>query len=195
MISNILLEKRLSMKVDDKTELKDKELDFNKQKYALDYPLPGRIPETEAQFKTSNKLNDLHDFVFSGKDSTKELDQFYSVNFEEEDKKVAKDPEMNCALTCGNRTLSDNRCNKDNVDNCNSTPQTQEEVRGHYSNFNKVEEEGNIDQNKYFYLVNNYKDEKLINGGNMERTYNGDSLTTGPIMGFDMAEPTTFMEY
>jgi hypothetical protein len=194
MINNVLLERQSIIDLKPKesdANSSDQEVDFNQDKKGINYPMPERA--LEGQFKTHDKGKDLYNYVFS-QNADNELDKYYSVDSGMQ-QKAALDPEMRCDAQCANRLRTDDKCNSKAIDFCNTTIPTQQEIRGHFSGFNKPECEGDIDQNKHVYLVNNYKDEKLINGGRVEKTFDGSGMTDGGIMAFDGSEPTSFMSY
>lgn len=165
MINNILLELKLLNKKNDKP-------DNNKpQMQDLDYPQPAReqqdtsmtsdlIPkDTPCDTNVQNlKMKELYDFVYD-KDAKPELNKFFEddIDFEKNNKNV---PEVRCADSLDANVST----------YCSSNLTSKEEITGHYSNFNKVQCEDEIDQTKGVYILKKYKNESDINGGKVPGT-------------------------
>ena len=141
LINNILVEKKIVVKELDLEE--DKLNGFDEEKdIDMDYPRPERnTPNT--------KMQELYDYVFD-KNASKDLDNYYKLE-NDIDANNNKDVEVKCADDCNNY--------------CNTTKPTHDELKAHYGNFNKLQCSDNLDQDKHVYVVNNYNDEKPMNGG------------------------------
>lgn len=151
LINNLLVETKIVKKE------KETENGFDEEpKVDMEYPKPERITPKD-------KMKELYDYVFD-KDASKKLNTFYDVDTNI-DENTRKDSEMKCADDCKNF--------------CNTTKPTQDELKVHYGNFNKVECTADIAQDKHYYILNKYNDEKEINGG---KSINCD------IMGYDLSD-------
>ena len=146
----------------------------------LEYAKPERDKSANSQNlhntgKHTLRIKELYDYVFDNNASS-ELDKFYKFDEGAYDRNNDRDVEIKC---------SDNLCDRNQM-YCNTAKTTQEELRGHYSGFNKPQCETDIDQNKHHYILKKYKDEKEMNGG---LSCNG---TSNSIMGFDAADISNF---
>lgn len=164
LINNVLVEKKILVKKETKKE-PVKINGFN------DIDLERPEPENNTTVKV-DKMKELYDYVFD-EDASNDLNKYYSVdnNLDENNK---KDVQVKCAEELGG-----------NKNFCMTTKPTQDELKAHYGNFDKVQCEGEIEQDKHVYLINKFKDEKPINGG-VEDASN--------IVGFDGFD-TTFDAY
>ena len=149
LINNLLVENKIVKKKEENHFEDDKDID-------IELPQPERNTSTD-------KMKELYDYVFD-KDASKDLNTFYKVDTNV-DANNAKDTEIKCA--------------RDSKNFCNTTKPTHDELTAHYGNFNKVQCEGDIDQNKHVYVVNKYNDEKPMNGGQSSNT---------EIMGYDLTD-------
>lgn len=164
LINNVLVEKKILVK----KEIKKEPVKINGFN---DIDLERPEPENNTTVKV-DKMKELYDYVFD-EDASNDLNKYYSVdNKIEENNK--KDVQVKCAEELGG-----------NKNFCMTTKPTQDELKAHYGNFDKVQCEGEIDQDKHVYLINKFKDEKPINGG-VEDASN--------IVGFDGFD-TTFDAY
>lgn len=169
LINNVLVEKKiLNNKEKKKENNKEKINGFDEDKVDLERPKPER-----ATSKNVDKMKELYDYVFD-EDASNDLNKYYDVDAGAIDTNNKKDVEVKCAEELGG-----------NKNYCNTTKPTQDELKAHYGNFNKVQCEGNIDQDKHVYIVNKFKDEKPINGGAEDESN---------IVGFDGFD-TTFDTY
>jgi hypothetical protein len=116
----------------------------------MDLPIPERITSN-----SPDKMKELYDYVFD-KDSSKDLNKYFDID-NKIDENNKKDVEVKCAEEIGN-----------NKNYCNTTKPTKDELKNHYGNFDKVQCEGEIEQDKHVYLVNKFENEKPINGGTDE---------------------------
>lgn len=176
LINNVLVEKKILVSKEVKNDKNGKEKTENKVvingngNIDLDYPNPEN--NTSNNFIKVDKMKELYDYVFD-EDATNDLNKYYSVdnNLKENNK---MDIQVKCAEELGG-----------NKNFCMTTKPTQDELKSHYGNFDKVQCEGEIDQDKHVYIVNKFKDERPINGG-VEDASN--------IVGFDGFD-TTFDTY
>lgn len=141
LINNILIEKKIvKVDLDVKDEVKN---GFDEQEdIDIDYPRPERNTP-------NSKMQELYDYVFD-KNASKDLDSYYKLD-NDIDANNNKDTEVKCADDCNNY--------------CNTTKPTHDELKAHYGNFNKLQCTDNLDQDKHVYILNNYNDEKPMNGG------------------------------
>ena len=170
LINNVLVEKKI-------LNNKEKKKENNKEKIN-GFDVPNEVdlerPKPErATSKNVDKMKELYDYVFD-EDASNDLNKYYDVDAGAIDTNNKKDVEVKCAEELGG-----------NKNYCNTTKPTQDELKAHYGNFNKVQCEGDIDQDKHVYIVNKFKDEKPINGGAEDESN---------IVGFDGFD-TTFDTY
>ena len=170
LINNVLVEKKI-------LNNKEKKKENNKEKIN-GFDVPNEVdlerPKPErATSKNVDKMKELYDYVFD-EDASNDLNKYYDVDAGAIDANNKKDVEVKCAEELGG-----------NKNYCNTTKPTQDELKAHYGNFNKVQCEGDIDQDKHVYIVNKFKDEKPINGGAEDESN---------IVGFDGFD-TTFDTY
>lgn len=154
LINNVLVEKKLlNTKNNDtgndtgnNTENKEDKIESN-NKIDLDNPKPENYTTVKV-----DKMKELYDYVFD-EDATNDLDKYYNVdtNIEKNNK---QDVQVKCAEELGG-----------NKNFCMTTKPTHEELKAHYGNFDKVQCQGEIDQDKHVYLINKFENEKPINGG------------------------------
>lgn len=112
------------------------------------------LPERDVA-NNKDKMKQIYDFVFDD-NADDNLDKFYKVEDEKEIKKLnTRDINIRCADTITPQKRF-----------CNTTETSKEAIQGHYSNFNKLQCQDNLEQDKHFYLVNKFKDENPNNGGN-----------------------------
>ena len=169
LINNFLVEKKIVNNKEKKKENnKEKINGFNQDNIDLERPKPERSTS-----KNVDKMKELYDYVFD-EDASNDLNKYYDFDAGAIDANNKKDVEVKCAEELGG-----------NKNYCNTTKPTQDELKAHYGNFNKVQCEGDIDQDKNVYIVNKFKDEKSINGGVEDQTN---------IVGFDGFD-TTFDTY
>ena len=169
LINNVLVEKKILVSKEVKNEKDGKE---EPKKVIVDLDLPKPENVTNNNVIKVDKMKELYDYVFD-EDATKDLDQYYSVDNDVEGANK-KDVQVKCAEELGG-----------NKNFCMTTKPTQDELKVHYGNFDKVQCEGEIDQDKHVYLINKFKDEKPINGG---------AEDSSNILGFDGFD-TTFDAY
>ena len=166
LINNVLVEKKLLNTKNNDTENKEEKNESN-----IKIDLDKRKPENYTTVKV-DKMKELYDYVFD-EDATNDLDKYYNVdtNIEKNNK---EDVQVKCAEELGG-----------NKNFCMTTKPTHEELKAHYGNFDKVQCEGEIDQDKHVYLINKFENEKPINGG---------AEDASNIVGFDGFD-TTFDTY
>ena len=151
LINNILVEKKIVMKeeevknvVEGKEGKEGKEEKEDIEDIDIDYPRPERNTE-------NTKKQELYDYVFD-KNATKDLDTYYNVDND---------------IDANNKTDTEVKCADDSNNFCNTTKPTHDELKAHYGNFNfnKLQCSNNLDKEKEVNVVNNYDDEKPMNGG------------------------------
>lgn len=142
--------KNITKNKNDSDELEDSEDNNNHEILDIKYALP----EKDVANNT-DKMKQLYDFVFDD-NADESLDNFYKIEDENKIKQInTRDINVRCADTISSQKKF-----------CNTTETSKEAIQGHYSNFNKVELEGELKQkDKHFYLVNQFKDENINNGG------------------------------
>jgi hypothetical protein len=114
----------------------------------IEYALPERDIANN-----KNKMKQIYDFVFDD-NADENLDNFYKVENEKDIKKLnTRDINVRCADTITPQKRF-----------CNTTETSKEAIQGHYSNFNKLQCQDNLQKDKHFYLVNKFKDENINNG-------------------------------
>ena len=165
LINNVLVEKKILVSKEKKKEVPEKINGFN------DIDLKRPEPENNTTVKV-DKMKELYDYVFD-KDASSDLNKYYDVD-NKLDENNKKDVQVKCAEELGG-----------NKNFCMTTKPTQDELKAHYGNFNKVQCEGEIDQDKHVYLINKFENERPINGG---------AEDASNIVGFDGFD-TTFDAY
>ena len=114
----------------------------------------------EKKDKDVLKMKQLYDYVYE-KDAEKKLDSFFKKS-NDIDVNNSKDVQVKCV---------DSLCS--NINNyCNTSLPIKQEIQGHYSNFNKVQCEGDLkgEEHKHVYLVKKYNNESAMNGGKLDET-------------------------
>jgi hypothetical protein len=114
----------------------------------------------EKKDKDVLKMKQLYDYVYE-KDADKKLDSFFKKS-NDIDVNNSKDVQVKCV---------DSLCS--NINNyCNTSLPIKQEIQGHYSNFNKVQCEGDLkeEEHKHVYLVKKYNNENAMNGGKLDET-------------------------
>lgn len=114
----------------------------------------------EKKDKDALKMKQLYDYVYE-KDAEKKLDSFFKKS-NDIDVNNSKDVQVKCV---------DSLCS--NINNyCNTSLPIKQEIQGHYSNFNKVQCEGDLkgEEHKHVYLVKKYNNESAMNGGKLDET-------------------------
>ena len=159
LINNVLVEMKITTKSNEMNDEIDED-DVINGYTGIDVDMNRPQPERETP---PDKMKELYDYVFD-KDSSKKLNKYFNVD-NNIDKNNARDVQVKCSEELGG-----------NKNFCMTTKPTQEELKGHYSNFNKVQCEGEIDQDKHVYILKKYDNEKSINGGKNDEN---------EIMGFD----------
>lgn len=159
LINNQLIEVKLNKNGKEKKEEMNKET----EKKDLDRPQPERVVTIQP-----NNVKDLYDFVFE-EDANEDLNKYYEVE-SDITKNNKKDPEIKCSEELGG-----------NKNFCNTSKPTKDELKAHYGNFNKIQCEGELDQDKHVYLVNKFKNESPMNGA---------SDNNDGIVGFDGFDTT-----
>ena len=146
LINNILIDKKISIKEldyeNDKKTNTMSEFDIKKN-IDINNPKPERT-------NSNTEMKELYDYVFD-KNAKKGLNDYYEID-NNIDANNNKDSEIKCADDCNNNY-------------CNTTKPTHDELKAHYGNFNKLSCSDNLEQDKHSYIVNNYRDEKPMNGG------------------------------
>lgn len=154
LINNVLVEKKI---LNNKNLVKNEEVKEEKKKINgfnedIDLDLPKPENGTNNNVVKVDKMKELYDYVFD-EDASSDLNKYYNID-NNIDNNNNKDAQVKCAEELGG-----------NKNFCMTTKPTQEELKAHYGNFDKVQCEGEIDQDKHVYLVNKFENEKSINGG------------------------------
>jgi hypothetical protein len=154
LINNVLVEKKIlnNKNLEKKKVVKKEEKNINSFNEDIDLDLPKPENGTNNNVIKVDNMKELYDYVFN-EDARDDLNKYYNVD-NNVDNNNNKDAQVKCAEELGS-----------NKNFCMTTKPTQEELKAHYGNFDKVQCEGEISQDKHVYLVNKFENEKPINGG------------------------------
>lgn len=157
MINNLLIDMDLNNFEAKKNGELPSPVQDNSKMVEVDRAQPER---DEKKDKDVLKMKQLYDYVYE-KDAEKKLDSFFKKS-NDIDVNNSKDVQVKCV---------DSLCS--NINNyCNTSLPIKQEIQGHYSNFNKVQCEGDLkgEEHKHVYLVKKYNNESAMNGGKLDET-------------------------
>jgi len=119
------------------------------------------LPKPERDEKKDEdalKMKELYNYVYE-KDADKKLSKLFENPID-----IDKNNSVDLQVKCGDSLCS-------NVNNyCNTSLPIKQELQGHYSNFNKVQCSQDLkgEEAKHFYILEKYKNENAMNGGNID---------------------------
>ena len=121
------------------------------------------LPKPERDEKKDEdalKMKELYNYVYE-KDADKKLSKLFENPID-----IDKNNSVDLQVKCGDSLCS-------NVNNyCNTSLPIKQEIQGHYSNFNKVQCSQDLEgeEAKHFYILEKYKNENAMNGGNIDES-------------------------
>ncbi len=121
------------------------------------------LPKPERDEKKDEdalKMKELYNYVYE-KDADKKLSKLFENPID-----IDKNNSVDLQVKCGDSLCS-------NVNNyCNTSLPIKQELQGHYSNFNKVQCSQDLEgeEAKHFYILEKYKNENAMNGGNIDES-------------------------
>ena len=121
------------------------------------------LPKPERDEKKDEdalKMKELYNYVYE-KDADKKLSKLFENPID-----IDKNNSVDLQVKCGDSLCS-------NVNNyCNTSLPIKQELQGHYSNFNKVQCSKDLEgeEAKHFYILEKYKNENAMNGGNIDES-------------------------
>ena len=121
------------------------------------------LPKPERDEKKDEdalKMKELYNYVYE-KDADKKLSKLFENPID-----IDKNNSVDLQVKCGDSLCS-------NVNNyCNTSLPIKQELQGHYSNFNKVQCSQDLEgeEAKHFYILEKYKNENAMNGGNIDNS-------------------------